>query len=115
MKLWAKNLLFGAGLAGAAAILGGCYGGYAGGGSVEVGADYYGPVYGGPVFYGHPSYRNELHVAGPPERRSESHGDNHRAEATHSAPEHHDAPAQRAGSAAPSGGGHAGTTPESRK
>ena len=104
-----KPLLFTAILAATAGLFTACVGDYGGGGSVEVvGGDYYGPAYGGPVYYGHPAYRGDFHVASPPERHFAGH-DDHRAEASHAAPQQHAAPAPR-----PSGGGHEGTTPEPR-
>ncbi len=85
MKLPAKNLLFGAGLAAAATLLGGCGGYVEGGGGAVVVDDYYGPGYGGPMFYGHPGYRADSHVASPP--RQAWHGGGARsAPAQHSAP-----------------------------
>ncbi|HTB79408.1 MAG TPA: hypothetical protein VK717_00835 [Opitutaceae bacterium] len=89
MKLRMKNLLFGLGLAGCAALFSACVGGYAGGGAVVVDTDYYGPAYGGPVVYGHPYYRNDSHVVSPPRRDLERGG-------RPSAPAHenHPAPAQ---------------------
>jgi hypothetical protein len=65
---WAGSLLFGAGLAGIAVMLGACGGGYVdgGGGAVVVDADVYGPGYGGPIGYGHPYYHDDSHFVGPP-------------------------------------------------
>ena len=91
MKPWVKTLLLGASLAGVAVTLGACGGGYVdgGGGVAVIDTDYYGPSYGGRVGYGHPAYRADSHVAGPP--RQAWHGS-----APHGAP---------AGHSAPSGGG----------
>lgn len=100
MNLSIKKLCLGLGLAGCAAFLGGCGGGYVGGGVDVVEPDYYGPAYGGAVFYGHPGYRQDSHIGGPPHREEQ-----------HRAPEQHSAPAPH-----PSGGGGGGgggrTTPE---
>ncbi len=103
------HLFLAAAVTAAALAMSACAGDYGGGGSVEVdGGDYYGPVYGGPVYYGHPAYRGDFHVASPPERHFAGHDDHH-AEASHAAPEHHETAAPR-----PSGGGHERTTPEPR-
>jgi hypothetical protein len=92
MKLRAKNLFLGLGLAGGVIFFGACGGGYVGGGSVVVDTDYYGPVYGGSIGYGHPYYRDDSHIASPPRR--DFHGDDKSRSAppheSHSAPAHAD-------------------------
>jgi hypothetical protein len=89
MKLWVKNLSLGLSLAGCVTFCGACAGGYVGGGSVTVDADYYGPAYGGSIGYGRPYYRNDSHIASPP--RQDFHGDD-RSRAP--AQDRHSAPAQ---------------------